>query len=69
VAWAKPVAEKCPQCGSPYMVEKWLKAGPMWQCPNPECKHKQHAPQVGQAVPPALPTSQFKLGNSEAAVK
>jgi hypothetical protein len=27
------------------MVEKWLKAGPMWQCPNPECKHKQHAPQ------------------------
>jgi DNA topoisomerase-1 len=69
VAWAKPVAEKCPQCGSPYMVEKWLKAGPMWQCPNPECKHKQHAPQVGQAVPPALPTSQFKLGNSEVAVK
>ena len=69
VAWAKPVAEKCPQCGSPYMVEKWLKAGPVWQCPNPECKHKQHAPQVGQAVPPALPTSQFKLGNSEAAVK
>jgi DNA topoisomerase-1 len=44
VAWAKPVAETCPRCGSPYMVEKWLKAGPMWQCPNPECKHKQHAP-------------------------
>jgi DNA topoisomerase-1 len=43
VAWAKPVAEKCPQCGSPYMLEKWLKAGPMWQCANPECKHKQHA--------------------------
>jgi DNA topoisomerase-1 len=49
VAWAKPVAEKCPECGSPYMVEKWLKAGPMWQCPNPECKHKQHAPE-GTAV-------------------
>jgi DNA topoisomerase-1 len=46
VAWAKPVAEKCPECGSPYMVEKWLKAGPMWQCPNPECKHKQRAPQL-----------------------
>jgi DNA topoisomerase-1 len=45
VAWAKPVAAKCPQCGSPYMVEKWLKAGAMWQCPNPECKHKQHAPE------------------------
>jgi DNA topoisomerase-1 len=50
VAWAKPVAEKCPQCGSPYMVEKWLKAGPMWQCPNPECKHKQHAPQGAELL-------------------
>ena len=49
VAWAKPVAQKCPQCGSPYMVEKWLKAGAMWQCPNPECKHKQHAPQPAVA--------------------
>ncbi len=45
VAWGKPVAEKCPECGSPYMIEKWLKAGPVWQCPNPECKHKQEAPQ------------------------
>jgi len=45
VAWGKPVAEKCPQCSSPYMVEKWLKAGAVWQCPNPDCKHKQPAPQ------------------------
>jgi DNA topoisomerase I len=45
VAWAKPVAEKCPECSSPYMVEKWLKAGTFWQCPNPECKHKQPAPE------------------------
>jgi DNA topoisomerase-1 len=52
VAWAKPVAEKCPQCGSPYMVEKWLKAGPLWQCPNPECKHKQHAPEGTAALVP-----------------
>ena len=44
VAWGKPVPEKCPECGSPYMVEKWLKAGPVWQCPNAECKHKQPAP-------------------------
>jgi DNA topoisomerase-1 len=50
VAWAKPVAEKCPLCGSPYMVEKWLKAGAMWQCPNPECKHKQHAPEGAEAL-------------------
>jgi len=45
VAWGKPVPEKCAECGSPYMVEKWLKAGPVWQCPNAECKHKQPAPQ------------------------
>jgi DNA topoisomerase-1 len=50
VAWGKPVAEKCPECGSPYMVEKWLKAGPVWQCPNPECKHKQDAPQPVEAL-------------------
>ena len=45
VAWGKPVPEKCPECGSPYMTEKWLKAGTVWQCPNPECKHKQPAPE------------------------
>ncbi len=41
VAWAKPVDEKCPECGSPYMVEKFLKAGPVLQCPNNECKFKR----------------------------
>jgi DNA topoisomerase-1 len=30
----KPVAEKCPQCGSEYLVEKMLKAGPVLACPN-----------------------------------
>jgi DNA topoisomerase-1 len=32
-AW-KPVAETCPQCGSPYLLEKNLKSGPMLACPN-----------------------------------
>jgi len=35
------VQEKCSECGGPYMVEKWLKAGPVLQCPNADCKHKQ----------------------------
>jgi uncharacterized protein (DUF983 family) len=35
------VQEKCPECGGPYLVEKWLKAGPVLQCPNADCKHKQ----------------------------
>ncbi len=30
----KPVAEKCPQCGSPYLVEKHLKSGGVLVCPN-----------------------------------
>ncbi len=41
VAWAKPVDEKCPECSSPYMVEKFLKAGAVLQCPNGECKFKR----------------------------
>jgi DNA topoisomerase I len=30
----KPVAETCPQCGSPYLLEKNLKSGSMLVCPN-----------------------------------
>jgi DNA topoisomerase I len=52
VAWGKPVSEKCTECGSPYMVEKWLKAGAVWQCPNPECKHQVEAPIVAEVVAP-----------------
>jgi DNA topoisomerase-1 len=52
VTWGKPISEKCPKCGSPYMVEKWLKAGPVWQCPKDDCKHKMDAPQeVAQPQP------------------
>jgi DNA topoisomerase-1 len=41
VAWGKPIPEKCPECGSSYMIEKFLKAGPVAQCPNNECKFKR----------------------------
>jgi DNA topoisomerase-1 len=30
----KPVAETCPKCGSPYLLEKNLKSGSMLVCPN-----------------------------------
>ena len=30
----KPVAEACPECGSPYLLEKTLKAGTFLVCPN-----------------------------------
>ena len=42
--------EKCPDCGNSYLIEKWLKAGPVAQCPNAECKHKQDAPQPVETV-------------------
>jgi DNA topoisomerase-1 len=45
VAWGKPLPEKCPECGSSYLIEKWLKAGPVAQCPNAECKYKKPLPQ------------------------
>ncbi|MBI3280091.1 MAG: type I DNA topoisomerase, partial [Acidobacteria bacterium] len=51
VAWGKPVAESCPQCASPYLVEKWLKSGPIVQCPNAECKYKRElAPVPAETV-------------------
>jgi DNA topoisomerase-1 len=40
VAWGKPIQEKCPDCGSSYLIEKYLKAGAVAQCPNVECKYK-----------------------------
>jgi DNA topoisomerase-1 len=41
VAWARPVQEKCPDCGNPYLVEKYLKAGAFLQCPATGCKYKR----------------------------
>jgi len=40
VAWGRPIPEKCPDCGSSYLIEKFPKSGPVAQCPNPECKFK-----------------------------
>ncbi len=41
VAWAKPIPEKCPECGGNYLVEKVLKSGHFAACPNKECKYKR----------------------------
>ena len=37
----KPIAEKCPTCGSEYLVEKNLKSGPVIACPNKECDYER----------------------------
>ena len=38
--WQRPLPEKCPDCGSPYLVEKTTKrAGRQVVCPNAECDY------------------------------
>jgi DNA topoisomerase I len=51
VAWARPVPEKCPDCGNPYLVEKYLKAGAFLQCPASGCKYKREFQPVVEAEP------------------
>ncbi len=44
VSWNRPLAERCPRCGSSYLLEKITKGhGPMKVCPNEECKYKEAA--------------------------
>ena len=40
----KPIAEKCPSCGGEYLVQKFLKDGPVIACPNKECDYERPAP-------------------------
>ncbi|MBI3264243.1 MAG: topoisomerase DNA-binding C4 zinc finger domain-containing protein, partial [Acidobacteria bacterium] len=38
--WQKPIAEKCPECGAPYLVEKITRRhGRQLVCNNEGCKH------------------------------
>src|SRR5438477_2108205 len=37
----KPIAEKCPACGNEYLVEKYMKSGPVIACPNKECEYER----------------------------
>ncbi len=41
-SWDRPVPRKCPDCGSPYLVEKYSKKDGMRViCPNKECGYKE----------------------------
>ena len=55
----KPVAEACPQCGSPYLLEKHLKSGSMLTCPNNKARaseeEEQPKPKRGKKVKSAAP--------------
>ena len=41
VMWNKPVPRACPECGSPYLVEKKLKKGLTLVCPEKNCKFQE----------------------------
>jgi DNA topoisomerase I len=51
----KPIAEKCPSCGSEFLVEKYLKSGPVIACPNKECEYER--PNENAAPEPATAQS------------
>ena len=41
-SWDKPINEKCPDCGSKYLVEKTTKKdGTFIKCPNKECLYRK----------------------------
>jgi DNA topoisomerase-1 len=48
VSWGKPLAEKCPDCGANYLVEKWLKAGATIACAS--CKYKREVEPEAQPL-------------------
>jgi len=45
MVWDKPIAEKCPQCGADFLLEKWKKTGTVIYCKK--CEYKADKP-----VPP-----------------
>lgn len=50
--WQRPVPEPCPNCRHPYLVKKFLKAGPVIACPNEGCGYER--PAEDEVAAPAL---------------
>jgi len=45
----KPVPQPCPECGSPYLVEKTLRSGVYLECPNKKKGVEDEAPKKAAA--------------------
>jgi DNA topoisomerase-1 len=53
VYWDKPIAEPCPQCHAPFILEKTTKKGTTRSCANEECDYKtEPLPDVPPATKP-----------------
>ena len=48
---AQAYSGKMSECGSEYLVEKNLKAGPVIACPNKECDYERAAPPPPEPPP------------------
>jgi DNA topoisomerase I len=49
--WNRPVPRKCPECGSPYLEEKYTKKeGAIIVCPNKDCSFKEQKPDEKKAA-------------------
>jgi DNA topoisomerase-1 len=48
----RPIAEPCPKCGAPLIVEKVLKSGPVRMCIQEKCDWEIAAPEAAQPAEP-----------------
>jgi DNA topoisomerase-1 len=65
VSWNKPINRACPQCASPYLVDKYTKTlGAHISCPNKECDYKEfpNKEEGAVAAPPAVPAGPMGFG-------
>ncbi len=47
-AWDRPIPGPCPQCGKPYLLQKYTKRdGAFIACPDKECGYRREAPEPG----------------------
>jgi DNA topoisomerase I len=53
VYWDKPVIEKCPQCGAPFLLEKTTRKGTTRRCANEECGYKSDVMPLPASEEPA----------------
>jgi DNA topoisomerase-1 len=53
-AWDRPLPEACPQCASPYLLQKYSKRdGARIACPNKECGYTRSVDEGGPVAPPS----------------
>src|SRR5437870_2206498 len=53
VFWDKPVADRCPQCGVSFLLEKTTKKGTSRRCANVECGYRSEIQPPPTSQPPA----------------